>query len=196
METYDRSLLPWKYFGGKNIECNLKFIKNNKKQLTKINEFLTNKYPCLLNSVTNCNCSKDVLLNDNNFKIKEIEIKEKKYLQLFQKILCLVAEKYKFNLEEDFNSIYPNFFKDTLACKIVQISKYILEGTLMCNYYVNEFCLMKNTFENKIGYETYNPYEYEDSFDLNYYHPYSLFNQTADKLDEQTEAKISKKGRI
>ena len=191
VDIYDKYLLPWRYWGKDHIDCNLKFIKNSKSKLTKINELLTNKYPCLLNEVAYCNFNKEDLLNDNNFKINEKKIEEKKYLQLFQKIIYKVSKKYNFNLAEDFENIRPEFFKDTLACKIVEVSRHVLEGTLMCNYYTNEFCLNKNTFENKIGYGIYNPYEYEESFDLNFSHPYSLFNQLADKLDEKTEAKIN-----
>lgn len=191
VDIYDKYLLPWRYWSKDHIDCNLKFIKNNKSKLTKINEFLTNKYPCLLNGVAYCKFDKESLLNENDFKITEVKIEEKKYLQLFQKIIYDVSEKYKFNLEEDFENIRPEFFKNTLAYKVIELSRHILEGTLMCNYYTNEFCLNKNTYENKIGYGIYNPYEYEDSFDLNFSHPYSLFNQLANKLDENIESKIN-----
>lgn len=191
VDTYDKYLLPWRYWSKDHIDCNLKFIIEDKNKITNINTILTNKYPCLLNGVLNCKFNKQDLLNENNFIVNESKIDNKKYLQIFQYIIYDIAKKYKFDLKKDYENIHPEYFSDTLACKIITLSRYVLEGTLMCNYYTDEFCLHKNTFENKVGYGVYNPYEYEDSFTLNYVHPYSVFNPLADKLDEKLENTIS-----
>ncbi len=190
VDMYDKYILPWRYWSREHIDCNLKFIKEDKKIITNINTFLTEKYPCLLNNITYCKFNKEDLLKANKFIVDESKINEKKYLQLFQTIIYKIAKQYKFDLKKDLENIRPESFNNTLAKKIITISRNIMEGTLMCNYYIDEFCINKNTFENKVGYGIYNPYEYEDSFRLNYVHPYSTFNLLADKLDERLETII------
>lgn len=197
-ELYDKYLLPWRYDGKERIHSNLNFIENSKIELTKITEYLTNKYPCLLDERIYCNYTKGALLEENNFSIDEIKIDTKKYLILYKNILMNLLEEYDIKIETFVESLNYSSFFDSNIYKFLNIAQQRLIGTLMCNYYTNEFCMNKNNYENKVGYSVYNPYQYDDSFELNYVHPYSKFNELADSIDQKLKDKIeqsSEKGK-
>lgn len=50
-------------------------------------------------------------------------------------------------------------FRNSTFMKCVDIATGLFYGSLMCNYYTNEFATYNNT-QNSIGYEVYDPLEY------------------------------------
>ena len=50
-------------------------------------------------------------------------------------------------------------FQNSIFMKCVDVAIGICYGSLMCNYFTNEFATYNN-YQNSIGYEGYNPIEY------------------------------------
>lgn len=162
MNLLNKNFLPFRYWGKDHIDMHTKFLSVEKQEVFHFNKFLEEKYNCVKNG--ECNGSmvfekqmqanhginfKDQVLDQNSFFCS--------YEKVLENIFTLFQESY--NKNEDY--MREEEFANSLFMKCIDIGTDIYYGSLMCNYYTNEFATYNN-YQESIGYEVYDPIEYDE----------------------------------
>jgi len=133
---------------------------NNKNEISSINNYLYNKYSCV------CGGKCSGWLAFENRIMPEIEsIAEIKtldmnsFMESFEKVFRYIFEYYNISADRKSMNIREGDFHHSVYMKGVDIATGLYYGSLMCNYYTNQFATYNN-IQNSIGYEVYDPLEY------------------------------------
>lgn len=154
------------------------FLNTDKQLLLYVNNELKKNFSCV--KTGECNCEK--LFEDAIVKLYEIPIKNfpvNSFLKSFEKLIYEIFRKYDYQFDEkDVNQTYRNF-NDSLLRKLTVISQDIFYGSLMCNYFTDDFSSFDDP-EDFIGYKVYYPLKYEPSQNITA--PIPTYNEQIEKL--------------
>ena len=160
VDIMNKDFLPFRYWGKDHINMYTKFLANDKNEISSINNYLYNKYSCV------CGGKCSGWLAFENRIMPEIEsIAEIKtldmnsFMESFEKVLRYVFEYYNISADRKSMNIRKEDFHHSVYMKGVDIATGLYYGSLMCNYYTNQFATYNN-IQNSIGYEVYDPLEY------------------------------------
>lgn len=158
IDIMDKNFLPFRYWSQEHIDMNTQFLDIDKQDIFDINRSLEKKYHCVKtgecnglmtfeNKIDNkVDSRKQVLDQDAFFASYEFVLKD--IFSMFQETY---SELEKIGDESE--------FQNSIFMKCVDIATGIYYGSLMCNYYTNEFATYNN-YQQSIGYEVYDPIEY------------------------------------
>ena len=160
VDIMNKDFLPFRYWGKDHINMYTKFLANDKNEISSINNYLYNKYSCV------CGGKCSGWLAFENRIMPEIEsIAEIKtldmnsFMESFEKVFRYVFEYYNISAGRKSMNIREGDFHHSVYMKGVDIATGLYYGSLMCNYYTNQFATYNN-IQNSIGYEVYDPLEY------------------------------------
>lgn len=160
VDIMNKDFLPFRYWGKDHINMYTKFLANDKNEISSINNYLYNKYSCV------CGGKCSGWLAFENRIMPEIEsIAEIKtldmnsFMESFEKVFRYVFEYYNISADRKSMNIREGDFHHSVYMKGVDIATGLYYGSLMCNYYTNQFATYNN-IQNSIGYEVYDPLEY------------------------------------
>lgn len=160
VDIMNKDFLPFRYWGKDHINMYTKFLANDKNEISSINNYLYNKYFCV------CGGKCSGWLAFENRIMPEIEsIAEIKtldmnsFMESFEKVFRYVFEYYNISADRKSMNIREGDFHHSVYMKGVDIATGLYYGSLMCNYYTNQFATYNN-IQNSIGYEVYDPLEY------------------------------------
>lgn len=160
MDIMNKDFLPFRYWGKDHINMYTKFLANDKNEISSINNYLYNKYSCV------CGGKCSGWLAFENRIMPEIEsIAEIKtldmnsFMESFEKVFRYIFEYYNISADRKSMNISEGDFHHSVYMKGVDIATGLYYGSLMCNYYTNQFATYNN-IQNSIGYEVYDPLEY------------------------------------
>lgn len=160
VDIMNKDFLPFRYWGKDHINMYTKFLANDKNEISSINNYLYNKYSCV------CGGKCSGWLAFENRIMPEIEsIAEIKtldmnsFMESFEKVFRYVFEYYNISADRKSLNIREGDFHHSVYMKGVDIATGLYYGSLMCNYYTNQFSTYNN-IQNSIGYEVYDPLEY------------------------------------
>lgn len=160
VDIMNKDFLPFRYWGKDHINMYTKFLANDKNEISSINNYLYNKYSCV------CGGKCSGWLAFENRIMPEIEsIAEIKtldmnsFMESFEKVFRYVFEYYNISADRKSMNIREVDFHHSVYMKGVDIATGLYYGSLMCNYYTNQFATYNN-IQNSIGYEVYDPLEY------------------------------------
>lgn len=160
MDIMNKDFLPFRYWGKDHINMYTKFLANDKNEISSINNYLYNKYSCV------CGGKCSGWLAFENRIMPEIEsIAEIKtldmnsFMESFEKVFRYIFEYYNISADRKSMNIREGDFHHSVYMKGVDIATGLYYGSLMCNYYTNQFATYNN-IQNSIGYEVYDPLEY------------------------------------
>lgn len=160
VDIMNKDFLPFRYWGKDHINMYTKFLANDKNEISSINNYLYNKYSCV------CGGKCSGWLAFENRIMPEIEsIAEIKtldmnsFMESFEKVFRYVFEYYNISADRKSMNIREGDFHHSVYMKGVDIATGLYYGSLMCNYYTNQFSTYNN-IQNSIGYEVYDPLEY------------------------------------
>ena len=137
-----------------------RFLVNEKSEIKRINEYLSNKYACVCGG----ECSGWMAFENKIMpeieplaKIEEVDMNS--FLQSFEIVFREVFEYYGTSADRKSINMREEDFQHSVYMKCVDIATGLYYGSLMCNHYTNQFATFNN-YQNSIGYEVFDPLEY------------------------------------
>lgn len=164
IDIMDKNCLPFRYRGKPKDKFFSKFLQNDKDDISKVNEYLESKYCCVRDG--NCNGRygfENVLKTEINRITKIVNLDNNSFFESYGIVLNEVFDSYKMSLEEA--NLYQRNSDYYIILKCVDIAIGLFYGSLMCNYYSNQFETY-NGFQNCIGYTVYDPLEFDEEVSL------------------------------
>lgn len=190
IDIMDKDLLPFRFRSRKSVELHRPFLLTPKQTIHKLNKELEQKFPCVKDGY--CNGSMVLERNIEKAKLVPIEkdvIDHTTFLSSMEQVFRETFSKYGVPFDEDkFRRSYDRGFSTSILKKCTCISIDIFFGSLMCNYYIDEFATYSN-INNSIGYEIYDPIEYEE--ELNIKSPLPIFQPQIEKMCNKLTTKVS-----
>ncbi len=160
VDLLNKDFMSFRYWGKNHIDMHTRFLKNDKREIEKINEYLCKKYSCV--RCGNCSGSTtfEKMIMSEIKPIAKIETMDmNSFLESFESVFRYVFKYYNMSMDRKFMNIQEENFRNSVYMKCVDIATGLYYGSLMCNYYTNEFVTYNNK-QNSIGYEVYDPLEY------------------------------------
>lgn len=182
IDTFAKDLLHFRYWNRNTLDQMYpNFLNTDKQLLLYVNNELKKNFSCVKQG--ECNCEK--LFEDTIVKLYEIPIKSfpaNSFLKSFEKVFNEVFSKYYYHFDgKDDEQTYRNF-NNSLLRKLTVISQDIYYGSLMCNYFTDDFSSF-NDPEDFIGYKVYYPLKYEPSQNITA--PIPTYNEQIEKLQDK-----------
>ena len=160
VDLMNKDFLPFRYWGKDHIDMYTKFLANEKFEIKRINDYLSNKYACV------CGGECSGWMAFENRIMSEIELMAEietvdmnSFLQCFEQVFRYVFEYYETSVDRKSMNMRGEDFIHSVYMKCVDIATGLYYGSLMCNHYTNQFATYNN-YQNSIGYEVYDPLEY------------------------------------
>ncbi|MCU0080576.1 hypothetical protein [Extibacter muris] len=160
VDLMNKDFLPFRYWGKDHIDMYTRFLINDKHEIEKINDYLCRKYSC----VRGGNCSGlmafEKMIMPEIKPMAEIETMDmNSFLESFETVFRYVFEYFNIPVDRKSMNMREEDFRHSVYMKCVDIATGLYYGSLMCNYYTNQFATYNNN-QNSIGYEVYDPLEY------------------------------------
>ena len=178
IDMYEKHLLNFRYWSKTRIDNEFpRFINISKNSVIDFNRYLEKHYSCVKHG--ECNGSgifKEYALK--MLKEKHNKLPTISFLKSFEKIVFSIYSLYSYSEREDKEVEYYNF-GNSIQKKLICIAQDIFYGSLMCNYFTEDFASYNNDAES-IGFEVYNPFEYKSGD--NYTAPIPIYNHNIEKL--------------
>lgn len=188
IDLMDKEFLPFRFYSLDHINMYTKFLDVDKNEIEKFNLKLSETYSCVQNG--ECNGSmvlekhilSELKLDYGNRVLGNIEILSSLEV-IAKKIYSLYEEPFN---EKKYIGAKSEFINSTFR-KCMDISASLLYGSLMCNYYTNEFITFNR--KNFIGYKVYDPIE--DDEDVYLTTPISTYQDYIEQLGDLILERVS-----
>ena len=160
VDIMNKDFLPFRYWGKDHINMYTKFLANDKNEISSINNYLYNKYSCVCGGKCSGWLAFENRIMPEIASIAEIKILDmNSFMESFEKVFRYIFEYYNISADRKSMNIREGDFHHSVYMKGVDIATGLYYGSLMCNYYTNQFATYNN-IQNSIGYEVYDPLEY------------------------------------
>lgn len=163
IDLVDQYFLPFRWHGHNRIEMQSSFLDVNKCEITEWNALLNQQFACITQSSDCCGSllfeKKTEVLFGREYSNKGLAAEA--YYKTMAKVVDKLLHLYPVRMKEE-RYIYGEL-ASSLIRKCFDIANDMVLGSFMCNYYSNQF----GTYNNKqdcLGYEVYDPLEYEELF--------------------------------
>lgn len=163
VDLREKYLLHFRYWGPEHIDIYNQFLKIDKYEIREWNAFLKEKFYCV--NTGECCGSFGFERNAEEYFGKSYRDKVLDVKSFMCSFECVIKENF-----EIYGAIYAaedrarggeREFENSVMKKAIIIAQDIFYGSMMCNYYTNQFATYNNV-QNSIGYEVYDPIEYEE----------------------------------
>ena len=176
IDSNDRYLLHFRYWDKNKIDNMFpSFLNANKTEIVKFNKFLETNFHCVKNGEC-CGASIFEKYIQKKYIKRYSNLPVISFLKSFERIVYLIFNEYAF-LEDKLELQHSNSFSNSMKKKL--IAQDIFYGSLMCNYFENEF-ISYNDKDDIIGYKVYNPITYEST--ENYTAPIPTYNNEIEQM--------------
>lgn len=163
VDIIDKDFLPFRYWGKDHIDMYTSFLINDKQDIANINNYLLERYSCVNGG--NCNGSiifEQKVMNEINELAETKEMDINSFMESFENVFKNVFHFYCFSNDNKSISYQDGDINKSIFMKCADIATGLYYGSLMCNYYINQFATYNNK-QNNIGYEVYDPLEYGEN---------------------------------
>lgn len=166
-----------------SITFRTKFIKEEKKDVIKVNRFIQNNFKCLEDNECHSAYFKENII-DKRFSTNEETISDRTIYLAWQKLFKIYLKKYNIKIKDlDDIHVYEEDEKGIIY-KALELSFSEINGAMACNYFTNDF----EIYGDYKGYQ-FNFYDkYEEKTEI--YYPVAVFNQDIENLDNKILKKI------
>lgn len=184
-DLYEKYILKFERFNKENeLSLYHNFILNDKNEIYEWNRELGEKFACVYNEGA---CKYGI--SEKKFRkymrpLEIFSIEDSRLFIAYQKVFIDVCNiyNYTYSRENEKFDDHINKFENSLLRKIILISQDILLGSLMCNYYTDEFSIFND--EVTFGYKAYEPMSIEEE-ELRIYSPVSIYCEKIDRLNSE-----------
>lgn len=165
MDVYNPNFMPFTYWGDNNIHMSPNFIDIEKTEIMKLNKRIVNKYKCVMNGECNGSAEFEKYISDKyKLNIDNHRINPKSIICSWGRVNRKIFGLYnKYNYHYD--AYTEEEFKNSVYMKCIDISIGLFYGSIMCNYYTDQFATYNNARQS-IGFEEYDPFEYDEEDNL------------------------------
>jgi hypothetical protein len=160
VDLMNKDFLPFRYWSKDHVDMHTKFLASDKKQIGDINKYLDEKYGCVRTG--NCNgwmAFERRIMSEIESMADISTLDMDSFFESYEVVFRMVFDFYQVSDEGKETNVRMEDFSNSLYMKCVDIATGLYYGSLMCNYYTNEFATYNN-YQNSIGYEVYDPLEY------------------------------------
>lgn len=181
IDAYEKSLLHFRYWSRNRIDQMMPiFLYIDKETILSINNELENKFSCVkFGECKGSNLFKNRI--KRLYKTHEKYFPVNSFLKSFEKEFSNMLKKYDYKYDSE-NFIRFDNFSNSLLRKLIVISQDIFYGSLMCNYFTDNFSSYDESDE-LIGYRVYNPLQYEPSQNITA--PIPTYNNQIEQLQDK-----------
>lgn len=188
VDWMNKDFLPFRYFSRDKIEISKPFLVEDKNNIKQLNEYLCKKYKCIDGGECSGWGGLETSLKEEILRFSNLEILDKNsFLECFEKVLKSIFDFYHLPANRDSISYNEEFFQNSLYMKCVDIAVGIYYGSLMCNYYIDDF-ISFNSDHNTIGYDVYNPYYLCEEIYVTT--PISIYQDYIEALDDLVSNRV------
>lgn len=161
LDFKEKYLLPFRYYSENHIDGITKFILAPKNEVELWNSTLAEQFSCVKNGQCNGSPSFEKWLQSKykpGFSLDRLDVIS--FLISFG--TCIENTMMQYGVDV-FNQRGTNelTFGNSVYRKVIDIAVDRFYGSIMCNYFTTIFSSFNNT-QNSIGFEIYDPLEYED----------------------------------
>lgn len=194
VDLMDKYLLPFRFWSVNDFRDRDSFLDAPKQAVEALNNDLNSNYECLRDhyECLSSSCLKDSLLDKHGLDA-DLRLSKTNLASCYEKAAEIVFSIYQENLHDNNRRIGSNFVNSKLR-KLVDISTDYFMGSIMCNYYRNEFINYDGA--DKWGFDVYDPIRFSDSEEINLTTPITTFNDVIEqmgfKLIERIEVPVVK----
>lgn len=160
VDLMNKDFLPFRFWGKDHIDMHTKFLNIGKKEISKLNNDLEEKYKCVKTGECNGSMVFEKYISEEysvDFRKQVLDIEN--FLSSYETVLKQIFSLFQIAFSKDHDYMGEDDFINSLFMKCVDIATGYYYGSLMCNYYTNEFATYNN-WQESIGYEVYDPIEY------------------------------------
>lgn len=160
-----------------------KFIKENKKNVMKINHFIKENFKCLNNEQCHSVYFKENFI-DNKFKVNENYMSDNQIYLAWQPIFKKYLKKYNIRIKA-LNDIHIHEKNEkSIVFKALDLSFSEINGAMACNFYTKDF----EVYGKYKGYQ-FNWYDkYDEKAEI--YYPIAVFNPQIENLDNKVIKRV------
>lgn len=163
VDLLNKDFLPFRYWGRDHIDMHTEFLNIDKREISKLNNELEENYTCVKTGECNGSMSFETyIIDEYGIDFRKQVLETAPFLGSYEFILKKVFDLFKQTIDKDDDYWGEENFINSIFMKCVDIATGYYYGSLMCNYYTNEFATYNNWQEN-IGYEVYDPIEYGEN---------------------------------
>ncbi|MBU9736113.1 NACHT domain-containing protein [Diplocloster agilis] len=163
VDLMNKDFLPFRYWGKDHLDMYTRFLVNDKENIKKVNDYLSEKYSCVCGGECSGLMSFENRIMPEIKPMAEIETMDmNSFMESFEAVFRYVFEYFSVSTDRKTVNMREEDFRHSLYMKCVDIATGIYYGSLMCNYYTNRFVTYNNN-QNSIGYEVYDPLEYGEN---------------------------------
>lgn len=187
VDLMDKYLLPFRYWGHDDFREFDLFTETPKQAITELNYDLNNNYKCIRN---NYQCRNSDYFREYLFSLHNItgndSLDKKSFALSYEEATRTIFKLFKENLEDDRK--FGDDFMDSKFRKLIDISTNYFMGSIMCNYYKNDFHCYDG--EDSWGFEVYDPLPYSDSEEINITPPIPVYNSKIEDIESAVISRI------
>lgn len=163
----DKDFMPFRYFGKDNIKMHLEFLSIDKNIIFECNQLLEEEFICVKNGECNGSLSfEENIYKELDINFKDYVLDQMSFFYSFENVIKNIFDLFQESTSEKDFYKYNEDFLNSISMKCIDIALGIYYGSLMCNYYTNEFATYNN-YQDSIGYEVYDPLEYGEDININ-----------------------------
>lgn len=182
VDLMNKDFFDFRYWGKDHIDMHTEFLNIDKKEIFKLNNYLEKKYICVRTGVCNGRMSfGDFAVGEYNVNPKKQVLEVGTFFCSYEAVLRQVFNLFEESFEQTDKYMREEDFTSSIFMKCIDIATGYYYGSLMCNYYTNEFATYNNWQEN-IGYEVYDPIEYGE--DIYIATPVPTYQDFVEKLGD------------
>ncbi len=184
----NKDFFDFRYWGKDRIDMHIEFLDIDKKEILKLNNFLEEKYICVKTGECKGSMSfEDFAIEGYHADLKKQVLKIEAFFCSYEVVLRQVFDLFEESFRQIDRYMREEDFVNSIFMKCVDIATGYYYGSLMCNYFTNEFATYNNWQEN-IGYEVYDPIEYGE--DIYIATPVPTYQDFIEKLGDMVVNRV------
>lgn len=160
VDLMNKDFLPFRYWSKEHIDMHTRFLQVDKQDIFKLNHFLEEKFLCVKTGECNGLMSfENYIKSEYNIDLRKQVLDNNAFFASFESVIKEIFSLFQEPYDEIERIGGEEEFQNSIFMKSVDVATGIYYGSLMCNYFTNEFATYNN-YQNSIGYEVYDPIEY------------------------------------
>ena len=188
VDLMNKDFLPFRYWGRDHIDMHKEFLNIDKHEISKLNSHLEEKYECV--KTGECSGRMDFetyISNEYGIDFKNQVLETESFFSSYEAVLKQVFSLFQESFSKADGHMREEDFIHSIFMKCVDIATGYYYGSLMCNYYTNEFASYNN-WQESIGYEVYDPIEYGENIFIST--PIPTYQDFIEKLGDIVVSRI------
>ena len=150
VDLMNKEFLPFRYWGKDHIDMHTKFLKNDKHIIGDINNYLEQKYQCVRTGDCNGSVAFERRIMAEISPKADIETLDmNSFFESYEVIIKKLFNHYQVTNKKTERHMREEDFHDSVYMKCVDIATGLYYGSLMCNYYTNQFATYNNNQNKK-----------------------------------------------